>query len=87
MGEKRVKFRTKEGLSSSVMFQVMHMRNPLASVSKIAHKGNKVVFAPDRSYIENVMTGEQIELTEDFWTYHLDVDLLTEGFARQVRNQ
>lgn len=87
LGEKHVKFRTKEGLSSSVMFQVTHTRKPFASVSKIVRKGNKVVFAPDRSYIENVKTGNQIELIEEFGTYHLDVDFLTEGFPRQVRNQ
>ena len=86
LGEKHVKFRTREGMKSSVMFQVTHTRKPLASVSRIVHKGNKVVFAAGRSYIENVKTGQQIELIEEHGTYHMDVDLLVEGFAGQVKH-
>ena len=56
-------------------------REPLASVSKIVKKGNWVVLGSDRSYIENVLTGKRIELTEQKGTYHLDVDVLTPSFA------
>ena len=49
LGEKRVKFRTKNGKESNILFQVTHAHKPLASVSKIVQKGNVVVFAPDRS--------------------------------------
>ena len=84
MGEKHVRFKTKEGLQSSVLFQVTHARKPLASVSRIVAKGNKVVFAPGQSFIENIKTGQRIELVEESGTYHMDVNFLTEGFARQA---
>lgn len=84
VGEKHVRFRTKEGLVSSVLFQVTAARKPLASVSKIVRKGNKVVFAPDSSYIENIASGQRMNIVEDRGTYHLDVDFLTEGFGRQA---
>ena len=45
-----------------------------------------MVFGSDRSYIENVLTGKQIELTEETGTYHFDVDILTPCFAGPVRN-
>ena len=80
LGEKHVKFRTGEGLSSSVFFQVTQTRKPLASVSKIVKKGNGVVFGTDRSYIENLQTGKQIELTEENGRHHLDVEFYLPGF-------
>ena len=80
LGEKHVKFRTGEGLSSSVFFQVTQTRKPLASVSKIVKKGNRVVFGTDRSYIETLQTGKQIELTEENGTYHLDVEFYLPWF-------
>ena len=86
-GEKHVKFQTKEGMNSSVVFQVTHTRKPLVSVSKIVHKGNKVVFAAGRSYIENAKTGQQIELIEECGTYHMDVDFLVGDFTRPVKDQ
>ena len=72
-------------MSSSVVFQVTHTRKPL--VSKIVQKGNKVVFAADRSYIENAKTGQQIELIEECGTYHMDVDFLVGDFIRPVKDQ
>ena len=87
LGEKHVKFQTKEGMNSSVVFQVTHTRKPLVSVSEIVHKGNKVVFAAGRSYIENAKTGQQIELVEECGTYHMDVDFLVGDFTRPVKDQ
>ena len=80
LGEKHVKFRTGEGLSSSVLFQVTQTWKPFASVSKIVRKGDRVVFGTDRNYIENLQTGKQIELTEENGTYHLDVEFISPGF-------
>ena len=84
MGEKHVKFRTKEGTMSSVLFQVTKARKPFASVSKIVQKGTKVVFTPDGGYIENIATGKRIKLAEDHGTCLMDVDFIAEGFDRQA---
>ena len=87
MGERKVLLKTEAGSESSVVFQVTHARKPLASVSKIVRKGNRVVFDATGSYIENVGSGKRIELHEENGTYHLDVEFLlkpSEGFTRQA---
>ena len=73
LGEKHVKFRTGEGLGSSVLFQVTDARKPLASVSKIVKKGNRVVFGSDRSYIENVLTAKWIEFSAEVHVFDIVV--------------
>ena len=76
LGEKNVNFRTKDGRSSNITFQVTSARKPLVSVSRIVQKGNKVIFAPGNSYIENMASGKRIELEEINGTYHIDVEYL-----------
>jgi len=83
LGEKKVFFKTKDGMESNVVFQVTHARKPLASVSKIVKKGNKVIFSPSGSYIENIDTGKKIELNEANGTYHMDVEYLAKDFTRR----
>ena len=87
LGEKKVFFRTSDGGTSSVVFQVTHARKPLASVSRIVQKGNRVVFSRDESYIEHVEIGRRVPITFENGTYHMDVEFLTEparGFPRQT---
>lgn len=88
LGEKKVHFKTRDGMDSSIVFQVTHARKPLASVSKIVRKGNRVVFSQAGSYIENLRTGQKIELEESGGAYHLDVNYVstagTTVFARQA---
>lgn len=90
LGEKRVRFKTKDGSTSGIVFQVTHARKPLASVSKIVRHGNEVIFSPNGSYIRNVKTGRRIDIEEAHGTYHIEVDYLrsrggpTEGFTRQA---
>ena len=86
LGEKKVFFRTRDGGTSSVIFQVTHARKPLASVSRIVSKGNRVVFGSDESYIENVETGRRVPITFENGTYHMDVDFFT-GPARDFPRQ
>ena len=70
-----------------ILFQVQHTRKPLASVSKIVKKGNRVLFDLEGSYIEHVKSGKKIPLQESGGTYHLDVEYLADdcqqGFTRQ----
>ena len=86
MGEKRVPFRAANGAMSSVLFQVTNARKPLASVSRIVAKGNRVVFGRQGSYIENEGTGRRIPIIAENGTYHMDVEFLAEtsvsDFAR-----
>ena len=70
----RVDFEATNGVKSNILFQVTDSRKPLASVSKIVAKGNRVVFAPDRSYIENVHSGRRIDMQLVNGTYAIDVE-------------
>ena len=53
LGEKKVHFKTKDGLNFSITFQVTKVKKPLAAVSKITQKGNWIRFGPSEAYIEN----------------------------------
>ena len=79
LGQKRVDFEAANGVKSNILFQVTDSRKPLASVSKIVAKGNRVVFAPDRSYIENVSSGRKIDMQLTNGTYAIDVEFLATG--------
>ena len=84
LGEKHVEFRTGDGLSSSLLFKLTDTRKPFASVSKIVKKGKLVMFGSDRSYIDNVLTGKLVELTEYTLTSSLRV-LLHRNCKTEVR--
>ena len=61
LGEKKVKFkRMGSDEANGITFQITEVSKPLASVSRILDKGNRVVFdrGPDGSYIQNKKTGE-----------------------------
>ena len=79
LGQKRVDFEAANGVKSNILFQVTDSRKPLASVSKIVSNGNRVVFAPDRSYIENVSSGRKIDTQLTNGTYAIDVEFLATG--------
>ena len=73
LGEKKVHFKTKDGLNSSITFQVTKVKKPLAAVSKITEKGNWVCSGPSEAYIENVPTGKRTNLELHNGTHSLEV--------------
>jgi len=88
-GGTKVEF-VKDGKRKSMNFQVTDCKKPLASVSKIVDKGNRVVFDSDGSYIENKETGEIMKLERERGTYVMVVEYETSeevakasGFTRQ----
>ena len=81
-GQKRVSFRTKEGTTSSIVFQATGVRKPLASVSRIVERGNRVVFDPSGSYIENAQTGARHTIEKESGTFVMNVDI-SPGFTRR----
>lgn len=96
LGEKRARFRRSgEAGINGITFQVTDVAKPLAAVSRILDKGNRVVFnrGAEGSYIENVSTGEWMPLKEEKGTFVLEVDFLqpeeameeqaAAGFARR----
>ena len=87
MGMKEVQFRSgKSGGIGMMASQVTNVQKPLASVRRIAERGNKVVFGGERgdSYIE-ASNGKKVMLNERNGIYTLAVeflqDLNNEGFT------
>ena len=75
-GGTKVEF-VKDGKRKSMNFQVTDCKKPLASVSKIVDKGNRVVFDAEGSYIENKVTGEILKLERERGTYVMVVEYET----------
>ena len=68
----------KDGKAKKMNFSVTDCKKPLASVSKIVDKGNRVVFDEDESYIQNKVTGEKIILERERGTYVMVVEFEVE---------
>ena len=83
-GQKRIIFQTKDRSTNAMTFQATGVRKPLAAVSRIVQKGNRVVFSPEGSFIENVKTGKRIELEPEGGTYVMNVQYVkASGFKGQ----
>ena len=74
-------------------FQVTDVRKPLAAVSRIVDKGNRVVFGPkpEDNYIMNIQTGKKMFMKREKGVFILDVGFLLPkdeevpaGFTRQA---
>ena len=63
-GEESFRAFTNEGSAKVFNMQVAKVDKPLLSVSSITKRGNRVVFDPQGSYIENCFTGELTEIHE-----------------------
>jgi hypothetical protein len=72
-GGTKVKFKN-EGKVKAMNFSVTDCKKPLAAVSKIVDKGNRVVFDAGGSFIENKATGEKIVLERERGTYVMLVE-------------
>ena len=70
--------KTQTGMESTITFQVANARKPLAAVSRIVAKGNRVVFGPRESYIENIASGKRVPIEEQNGTYGIDVEYIGE---------
>ena len=60
-----------DGSAKGVTAQVCAVNKTLMSVSKVASKGNRVVFDDDGSYIECKATGEKSSLQQSGGMYYL----------------
>ena len=72
LGEKSFQgYTDAEGIKRGIKAQVCDVNKALLSVSKLVQAGNRVVFDPQGSYIEDTTTGEQIWLQETGGMYTL----------------
>ena len=60
---------------TSIRFNVANVQRPLAAASKVVEKGNRVVMEPAGGFIENIASGERIQLRIDRGVYVFDVKL------------
>ena len=51
--------------------QVAQVKNPLASVKKMCAAGNRVVFEPTESYVENIKSGARVPIVSRDGSYHV----------------
>ena len=88
-GEQSVQFRAAGKEACEMGFVITDVAKPLAAVSAITRAGNRVVFKPGTygSYIENSVTGDEIDLVCENGTYTREVEVagleVVTDFARQ----
>ena len=58
------------------------MSKPLLSVKKVVAAGNRVVFEPRGAYIENVNTGQQLNMQQENGMYTLKMWVKVESPGR-----
>ena len=71
LGERKFLGITEDGKAKGVVAQVCAVNKSLMSVSKIAGKGNRVVFDDEGSFIENKADGEKTWLRQSGGMYYL----------------
>ena len=84
-GSRRPKFQPK--VSSKIdqvvdmEFQVSDVMKPLVAVRRIVESGNKVHFGPEEAdnYIENVKSGEWIQMRKKNGSYVIDIDFVVKN--------
>ena len=59
--------------TSAIEFHVADVRKPLASAVKMVNAGNRIVLDKQGSYVENVDTGERMEVKVQDETFVFDV--------------
>ena len=71
LGEKRFTCVGEEGYECNMKAQVCDVNKALLSVRRLTQAGNKVVFDPNGSYIEDTSTGDRMQLREKGGMYML----------------
>ena len=87
LGQKNCVVHARGGSTEQLLsFQICEVHKPLLSVSKLLSVGKAVVFHPDWSYIEDLVTGEKIDLVAKDGLFELHCWVRPdEGFPRQGR--
>ena len=67
-------------------FEVCDVRRPLAAVSRMTSKGNRVVFGPgeEDNYIQHVESGKKIKMRKKGGAYVVDVVLVGSGQTAEI---
>ena len=71
LGQQVAPFRTTEGLSRSLRFQIAGVERPLISVAQLAKTGHRVEFGADEGHIVHVPSGRRLRLQRTGGVYLL----------------
>ena len=62
LGQQVATFRTPEGLSRSLRFQIVGVERPLISVAQLARTGHRAELGADEGHIVHVPSGQRLRL-------------------------
>ena len=79
LGQKEFRAETADGTQKILTAQVCEVSKALLSVKKVVAAGNKVVFEPERAYIENVATGKKMMMQTNGGMYTLQMWVKADG--------
>ena len=85
-GQQRLAVMTEEGAHATMDWQITDVRRPLCSVSKLADRGNRVIFGAGGGVIHNVKSGRLTPFRRVGGVYALDLYVrqnASSGFTRQ----
>ena len=86
LGEKKFVGHSEAGHQRGMTAQVCDVNKALLSVKRIVAAGNRVVFDPNGSYIEDTSTGDRLQLKEKGGMYMLKL-WVQRPFQRQATTQ
>jgi hypothetical protein len=72
---------------SGLIFNVADVAKPLASAVKVCEAGNRVVLdlsKPGMSYVENIKSGERMQLTKEKGTFVFEVKFTDDGTTGKI---
>lgn len=78
-GQKEFKAETSDGTQKILTAQVCDVSKALLSVKKVVAAGNRVVFAPEQAYIENINTGKKLSMQNNGGMYTLKMWVRADG--------
>ena len=81
-GEKEFRAETEDGTQKILTAQVCDVSKALLSVKKVVAAGNRVVFEPKHAYIENLHTGQRMNMKQESGMYTLKMWVKAENPGR-----
>ena len=73
LGEKRIPFKTNEGVQRCITFRSANVVKPLTSMPKVVRAGNIVVLDENNPHIRNTRDGTVIKLDVNNGVYTMDI--------------
>ena len=73
MGEKKIPFKTNEGIQRCITFRSANVVKPLISTPKVVRAGNIVVLDEKNPHIRNIRDGTVIKLDVNNGVYMMDM--------------